>query len=50
MQVVKKINSLNQVLEKSRKRNKSVGFVPTMGYLHEGHDSLIMKSKKEVEE
>ena len=49
MQVVKKINSLNQVLEKSRIRNKSIGFVPTMGALHAGHLSLVNLAQKDCD-
>lgn len=39
---VKTILELKEILKKS---NKSVGFVPTMGALHDGHISLIKKSK-----
>jgi len=43
MKIIKKSNTINKILEKYH----NVGFVPTMGTLHEGHISLIRKSKKE---
>jgi len=47
MNLVKTINEVRQAVKHWKSEGKSVGFVPTMGYLHEGHASLIEKSVKE---
>jgi pantoate--beta-alanine ligase len=37
-------------IQSLRKAGKTVGFVPTMGYLHAGHISLVHLARKEVDE
>lgn len=44
MKVVKTIQEVRDFVAAWRKAGLSVGLVPTMGYLHEGHQSLIRKS------
>ena len=44
MQVIKKIDELREILKPYRKEGKTIGLVPTMGFLHKGHASLIKKA------
>ena len=47
MKVVKTIKEVREIVAAWRKEGLTVGLVPTMGYLHEGHQSLIRKSAEQ---
>ncbi|MBQ1737605.1 MAG: pantoate--beta-alanine ligase, partial [Muribaculaceae bacterium] len=47
MKIISKVDELREAVQAFRQAGKSIGLVPTMGALHEGHKSLVERARNE---
>jgi pantoate--beta-alanine ligase len=47
MKVISTIMEMQAIINKHKLQEKSIGFVPTMGFLHEGHLTLLNKARQD---
>lgn len=49
IKVFRTVKEINSYSSENKKQGKKIGFVPTMGYLHDGHLSLLKESKNKCD-
>ncbi|HOW36235.1 MAG TPA: pantoate--beta-alanine ligase [Candidatus Omnitrophota bacterium] len=47
MRIIKSVSVMQKYILGLKSKNKRIGFVPTMGYLHKGHGALLRRCRKE---
>jgi pantoate--beta-alanine ligase len=46
MRIIEKISEMQQLSESWRRESRTIALVPTMGYLHEGHLTLLQEARR----
>ncbi|MFV8828341.1 pantoate--beta-alanine ligase [Alkalihalobacterium sp. APHAB7] len=49
MKIVETVQELQKLIKEAKRNESVIGFVPTMGFLHEGHMSLVEQAQKECD-